>query len=146
MCPRPAIAFVAGSENKHFGQIWSELNVAASVDTCSMIHYHDYVTIMLQGPKSGVTKALQKLSRCLMNYNPMRDPHNTYYRGGSSRYPQRTPAPYRPPSSYRSRVMRRSPPRESTTPVNSKDDSEEIELHPKHPIDDEDGEIVTHIP
>ena len=154
VCPFPATPFVAGPENKHFGQLWDDLQVVASVDTCSMIHHHDFVTILLQGPKDGVTKALQKLSRCLMNYNPQRDPHNEQYRGPGSRGTMRGVAPYRYPrqrsasahrgrphharahSNYVQRAARAPTPPHSTHNASDAEEDGEITLHPS------DGEVL----
>ena len=141
MCPFAATPFVAGPENKHFAQLWIDLQVVASVDTCSMIHHHEYVTILLQGPKDGVTKALQKLARCLMNYNPHRDPHNEHYRGPNSRMQMRGPAPYRyqrqrSATLHRSHPNRASAVRRATPPLDGSDAAEEdgeITLHASEP-------------
>ena len=157
VCPFAATAFVAGNDNKHFRQIWEDHHVASNVDTCSIIQRAEYVTIVLHGPKKGVTRALQKLSRCLMHYNPQRDPHNENYKGPAPKLFRPHNGPYR--SSLQNRPMRGTYSRRaadarrstrrvrSLSPTPPPDSSDVLDLHPHEPVDPEldngeDGEIV----
>ena len=153
VCPFAATAFVAGNDNKHFRQIWEDHQVASNVDTCSVIQRAEFVTIILHGPKNGVTKALQKLSRCLMHYNPQRDPHNEHYKGHGPKLFRAPSGPYRHHfqhrqlrSNYSRRESQKAVRRvRSLSPNPPAHGSDVISLHPDNAVDEEleeDGEII----
>lgn len=92
--PRQALSYVAGPKNRHLEQV-QRTNVQVYIDPRALIQDEPFVNILLTSPDDvALQRAMEKLSGCLMRYNPQRDPNvrpQMLYSRASSR---RSPQPY----------------------------------------------------